>query len=171
MIKEETQSPQPRFSAQWCRVKISKFNRESNGRLRLNWQCNRLRLHFIFGQFNGLRLTITITPCLFNTVNNFRASISCSKILNDKKYFNTVKNFRSNLFFRAWASCSKILNDKKYTVNTVKIFRENSVFQGRCKLFKKAERWKNFQCSVFSVGYIHLGVVRVNWASLVCNLD
>jgi len=39
-------------------VKISKFNRERNCQLRLNWQCNRLRLrlHFIFGQFNRLRL-------------------------------------------------------------------------------------------------------------------
>jgi len=39
-------------------VKISKFNRKSNRRLRLNLQCNRirLRLHFIFGQFNWLRL-------------------------------------------------------------------------------------------------------------------
>jgi len=35
MIKEETGPPQPRFIAQWCRVKISKFNRESNRRLRL----------------------------------------------------------------------------------------------------------------------------------------
>jgi len=35
-------------------VKISKFNRESNRRLQLNWQCN--RLHFIFDQFNRLRL-------------------------------------------------------------------------------------------------------------------
>jgi len=43
----------------------------------------------------------------------FRASASCLKILNDKKYiFNTVKNFRATLFLRASASCSKILNDK-----------------------------------------------------------
>jgi len=57
-----------------------------------------------------------------------------------KKYLNTVKNFSSNLLFRASASCSKILNDKKYIVNKVKIFRENSVFQGKCKLFKNAEQ-------------------------------
>jgi len=31
-------------------VKISKFNRESNRQLRINWQCNR----FIFGHFNRL---------------------------------------------------------------------------------------------------------------------
>jgi len=37
-------------------MKISKFNRESNRRLQLNWQCNRLQLHFIFGLFNRLRL-------------------------------------------------------------------------------------------------------------------
>jgi len=42
------------------------------------------------------------------------ASTSCSKILNDKKDFSTVKKFRATLFFRASASCSKILNDKKY---------------------------------------------------------
>jgi len=31
----------------------------------------------------------------------FRASTSCSKVLKDKKYFNTVKSFRATLFFRA----------------------------------------------------------------------
>jgi len=92
--------------------------------------------------FQGKRKLLTNPECknIFNTVKNFRAKISRSKILNDKKYFNIVKNFRSNLFFRASASCSKILNDKKYIVNTVKIFRGNSVFQGMCKLFKNAER-------------------------------
>jgi len=57
----------------------------------------------------------TPTPVL----KNFRGSESCSKLLNDKKYFNTVKNFRATLFLRASASCSKILNEKKYTFNTV----------------------------------------------------
>jgi len=70
----------------------------------------------------------------------FRANASCSKILNVKSIFNTVKNFRSNLFFKASASCSKILNDKNYIVNTVKNFMENFVFQGKCQLFKNAER-------------------------------
>ena len=56
-----------------------------------------------------------------------RTSTSCSKILNDKKYFNRVKNFRAHSVFRASTSCLKILNDKKY-FNTVKIFRANSVF-------------------------------------------
>jgi len=36
------------------------------------------------------------------------------------------------------ASCSKILNDKKY-FNTVKIFRANFVFQGKRKLLKNLE--------------------------------
>jgi len=86
------------------------------------------------------RVPKTLKKNLFNTVKIFRANISCSKCLNDKKYYNTVKNFKSNLFFWASASCSKILNDKKYIVNTVKNLRENSVFQGKCKLFKNAER-------------------------------
>jgi len=37
----------------------------------------------------------------------FRASSTCSKILKDKKYFNTVKIFRANSVFRASAGCSK----------------------------------------------------------------
>jgi len=35
-------------------------------------------------------------------LENFRASSSCSKILKDKQYFNTVKNLRAS------AGCSKI---------------------------------------------------------------
>jgi len=41
---------------------------------------------------------------MFSTVNSgqtvFRATASCSKILNDQKYFNTMKNCRAALFFR-----------------------------------------------------------------------
>jgi len=37
-------------------MNIFKFIREINRRLRLNLQCNRLRLHVIFSQFNRLRL-------------------------------------------------------------------------------------------------------------------
>jgi len=79
----------------------------------------------------------------FNSVKNsratvFRASASCSKILNVKNIFNTVKNCRATLFFRASASCSKILNVKSI-FDTVKIFRAHSVFQGKRKLLKTPE--------------------------------
>jgi len=37
-------------------MKISKFDGKINRRLRLNLQCNQLRLHVIFSQFNRLRL-------------------------------------------------------------------------------------------------------------------
>jgi len=50
-----------------------------------------------------------------------------------------VKNSRATLFFRASASCSKILNDKKYIFNTVKNFKANSVFQGKRKFLKNPE--------------------------------
>ena len=40
----------------------------------------------------------------------FRASTSCSKILNVKSIFHTAKNLRATLFFMASASCSKFLN-------------------------------------------------------------
>ena len=67
---------------------------------------------------------------IFRANSVFRASECWSKILNDKKYiFNTV-NSGHTLFFRASASCSKILNVKRM-FNTVKTFRVHSVFQGK----------------------------------------
>ena len=68
----------------------------------------------------GVRREVAL-PVLKNFRANsvFRASAGCSKILNDKNYFNTVNNLRATLVFRASASCSKILNDIKYIFNTV----------------------------------------------------
>jgi len=51
-----------------------------------------------------------------------------------------LKTFRANSVFRASASCSKFLNDKNY-FNTVKNFRANFVFQGKSKLLKNV-RWQ-----------------------------
>ena len=48
----------------------------------------------------------------FRANSVFRASTSCSKVLKDKKYFNTVKSFRATLFFRA-RQFFKNLNNKK----------------------------------------------------------
>jgi len=56
----------------------------------------------------------------FSAIQFFKASASCSKILDDKKYtFNTVKISEQTLLFRASASWSKILNVK--SIFTVKI--------------------------------------------------
>jgi len=105
---------------------------------------------------------------IFSTVNLghplfLRASASCSKILNDIKYFNRVKNSRETLpfrasascskllnvcsenfqgncvFFRASTSCSKILNDKKYIFNTEEKFQCNSVFHAQAQLAQNSE--------------------------------
>jgi len=47
-----------------------------------------------------------------------------------------LKYFRANSVFRASASCSKILNGKKYCIfNTVEYYRANSVFLGKVKKF------------------------------------
>jgi len=56
-----------------------------------------------------------------------------------------VNNFRATLVFRASASCSKILNDIKYIFNTVD--SRHTVFQGKRELLKNAEWWKIFQYS------------------------
>ena len=47
-------------------------------------------------------------------------------------------NSRQTLFFRASASCSKILNVNSL-FNAVKHFRANSGFQGKRKLLKNPE--------------------------------
>jgi len=68
----------------------------------------------------------------FRANSVFRASASCSKILNDKKYIQ-YREFRANAVLRARASCSKILNDKKYTV---KIFRATLFFKASASCSK-----------------------------------
>jgi len=118
-------------------------------------------------------------PEKFRENSVFRASTSCSKILKDKKYFNTVKNSRADsvfqgkrrlfkilndkkdifntvnsghtLFFRASTSCSKILNEKTI-FNTVKNFRENSVFRARASYSKIliSMQWKFSRQTLFS---------------------
>jgi len=65
-------------------------------------------------EFQKLKYIFNIQYSELRENSVFRARASCSKILNDKKYFNTVKNFRATLFFKASASCSNILNGKKY---------------------------------------------------------
>ena len=53
----------------------------------------------------------------------------------------------ATLFFRASASCSNILNDKKCIFNTVKNLRANSVFQGKRNFLKNPECKKYIQYS------------------------
>ena len=71
----------------------------------------------------------------------FRASASCSKILNNEKYtFNTV-NSGHPLFFRASASYSKILNVKSI-FNTVKNSRA-TLFSGQAQVTQNSKIIKN----------------------------
>ena len=74
----------------------------------------------------------------------FRASASCSKILNDKKYFNrpTVKNLRANSVFQGKRRLVKILNDNKYIFNAVN--SGHIVFQGKRKLLKNLVNGKKY---------------------------
>jgi len=69
----------------------------------------------------------------------FRASASCSKILNAKKYiFNTVKYSRATLFFQGKRNLLKNSEYKKY-IPYSEHFQGNSVFQGMRKLLKNPE--------------------------------
>ena len=54
MIKGGNPTTKTAVHGTGCWMKISKFNREINCRLRLNLQCNQLRLHVTFCQFNRL---------------------------------------------------------------------------------------------------------------------
>jgi len=110
-----------------------------------------------------------VTVKIYIQYNEFRASASCSKILNVKSILNRVKIFRANFVFQGKRRVAQKSWMVRNIFNTVKILRENSVFEGKHKLLKNAEQWKYFQYSIFSV--YSLGVIRVIWASVVCNLD
>jgi len=113
---------------------------------------------------------------MFNTVNSYSGHTlfsgqaqSCSKILNVKSIFTTVKNSRANSFSGHVQSCSKILNGKKYIQYSEKTFWADSVFQASasCSKILNGEKLSN---TVYSV-YIHLGLIRLIWAGVACNLD
>ena len=89
----------------------------------------------------------------------FRASASCSKILNGKRYIRYSENFQGKLCFQGKRKLLKIVNVKSI-FNTVKIFRAST----SCSKIVNGEK-------IFNTVYIHLGVIRVIWASVVCNLD
>jgi len=124
------------------------------------------RANFVFQGKRKLLKTPENKKYIFSTVNLghpllFRASASCSKLLNVKSIFNTVKKFRATLFFRASASCSKTLNYKNISIEwyipgklclsgqaqvvqnswmcAAKNFRATLFFQGKRKLLKYPE--------------------------------
>jgi len=67
----------------------------------------------------------------------FKESVSCSKILNNKKYiFNTVRNFRATPFFRASARCSKILNGKN--IHSIQGIQGTLSFSGQAQVAQKS---------------------------------
>ena len=74
----------------------------------------------------------------------FRASASCSEILNNKKYIFSTVNSGHPLFFRASSSCSQ--QNVKTIFNTVKTFWA-TVFQGKRSCSKILNTKKYIQCS------------------------
>ena len=68
----------------------------------------------------------------FRANSVFRATASCSKILNNKRYTINTVNSGHHLFFRASASYSKILNVKSI-FNTVKNSRA-TLFSGQAQV-------------------------------------
>jgi len=82
---------------------------------------------YIFNRLKNVRATVF-----------FRASASCSKILNNIKYIFSTVNSGHPLFFRASANCSKLLNVRNI-FNTVKIYTATLIFQGKRKFLKNPE--------------------------------
>jgi len=71
----------------------------------------------------------------FRANSVFQGKRRLFKILNDKIYIIITVNSGHTLFFRESTSCSKILN-LKTIFNTVKIFRANSVFRASASCSK-----------------------------------
>jgi len=59
----------------------------------------------------------------------FRASASCSKILNSKKYIQYSEKFQGKLYFSGQEQVAQKSCTVKNIFNTVKNFRGNSVFR------------------------------------------
>jgi len=80
----------------------------------------------------------------------FRASASCSKYLNNKN-ISVQWRISGQICFSRQAQVAQ----KSWLIKIIKSiqwkFSGKTLFQGKCKLFKNAERWRNFQCSDFSV--------------------
>ena len=85
-----------------------------------------------------------------------------------KKYIKYSEHFQGKLCSSGQAqSCSKILNGKKYMYSAK--FQGKLCFSGQAHVAHKSWMVKKFN-TVYSL-YIYLGVIRVIWASVVCNLD
>ena len=125
------------------------------------WGCL-IKLSVTITNLFSIQETGTILPVAYKAgrqpptwLENFRAnyisiqwkisSACCSKFWRIKNTFNAV-NSGQTLFFRASTSCSKILNVKTI-FNAMKIFRANSVFHGKPKLFKILKDKKYIQYS------------------------
>jgi len=76
----------------------------------------------------------------------FRASASCSRILNDKKYIFDTVNSGHTLFYRARASCSNILNVKVYSIQW-KFSGQTLCFRASASSSKILNGKKYIQCS------------------------
>ena len=85
----------------------------------------------------------------------FRASASCTTEC--KRYIQYSENFLGNsVFFQDKRSCSKILNVKSI-FTTVKIFRATLFFfQGKRKSLKNRELWQNFSTVCIHLGAIRV---------------
>jgi len=82
-----------------------------------------------------------------------------------KYIFNTVKNFRGTVF-SGQAHADKTPEYKKY-IHYSENFQSSSIFVRASASCSKIVNCKK----MFNTVYIHLGTIRVMWASLVCNLD
>jgi len=81
-----------------------------------------------------------VTVKIYIQYSEFTASASCSKILNVKSILNTMKIFRANSVSQGKRRVAQKSLMVRNTFNTVKSLRENSVFQGKRKLLKNPEQ-------------------------------
>jgi len=127
----------------------------------LMWYLDKTRTYFLWLFYNidciqwrtrrGGRPLRRLKKFRANSI--FRASSSCSKILKDKKSFNTVKNFRTNAVFRASAGCSKFWMIKN--LNTVNsghslFFRESTSCSKIMNVKLYSIQWKFSGKTLFS---------------------
>ena len=112
MMKEKTQPPQLCFSAQWWRVKISKFNRQSNRLLQLNWQT----ITFHFWSVQSIMITISQKtvinydwrlPHVWHTPNQ-----TCGQLaFKNQKCALWPRKYGMKFLIQKWVLCLDTLDD------------------------------------------------------------
>ena len=149
---------------------ISKPNTKSRTTIKmpLSWFSNSMSLPCIGVRVGGRVLHPTDWKISGQTLFSGQAQVPQKSWMIKKHIFNAMKIFRATLFFGKAQLAQKSWMQRVYSIQW-KISGQTLFFRASasCSKILNGEKISN---TVYWV-YIHMGVIRVIWTSVVCNLD